>query len=236
MESSSSVVVNITNSINDVVSFERRFLKDIKIRELKEKLEIITGCSANTMILELYSGDRLINKLGDDNAFLGFYSPQDGMRIHVNDKSSSYNLEENVQKFELSDEQYEGRKESLRHFLKQNKMGKYNEEETRKMQEQAELREKKEAEMLAKINIGNRCKVTVKGKPTRIGTVRYKGPLEGKPGTFIGVQFDEPLGTNDGSVEGVKYFDCPPKYGSFVPPITVEVGDFSPEDDLDDEL
>lgn len=236
MDTSTSVVVNITNNVNDVVSFERRFAKDLKIRELKEKLEIITGCSATTMLLELYSGDKLINKLTDDSAFLGFYSPQDGMRIHVKDKSSSYNLEENVPKFELSDEQYESRRESLRHFLKQNKMGKYNEEETKKMQEQAELQKKIEAEMVEKINIGNRCKVTVKGKPTRVGTVRYKGLLEGKTTVFIGVEFDEPLGNNDGSVNGVKYFECPPKYGSFVPPIAVEVGDFPPEDNLDDEL
>lgn len=236
MDSSSTVIVNITNSINDVVSFERRFPKDLKIRDLKEKLEIITGCSAATMVLELYSGDNMVALLSDENAFLGFYSPQDGHRIHVKGTASLYNLEESVAKFELSEEQYDERKESLRHFLKQNKLGKYNAEELKKMEEAAELQKQKEAEALEKITIGSRCKVTVKGKPTRFGTVRYKGVLEGKTGTFVGVQFDEPLGNNDGSVGGAKYFECPPKYGSFVPPVTVEVGEFPPEDDLDDEL
>lgn len=38
------------------------------------------------------------------------------------------------------------------------------------------------------------------------------------------------------SVDGQKYFTCQPKYGSMVPIMAVEVGDFPPEDDgLDDD-
>lgn len=38
------------------------------------------------------------------------------------------------------------------------------------------------------------------------------------------------------SVDGKKYFECQPKYGSMVPIAAIEVGDFPREaDDLDDE-
>lgn len=229
------VKINISNSHNDAVSFERKYSKSLKISEFKAKLEPITGGSAATMKLELYSGDRLVSRLDDDDKMLGFYSVEDGMRVHVIDSFAF--VQENVQKFELSQDEYDKKQDSLRNYLKRNKLGKYNEEEMAKLEEERRKQEEEDAKKLEQATIGARCKVLTKGNPTRLGTVMYRGEIEGKPGVFIGVKFDEPLGVNDGSANGKRYFECPPKYGSFVAAKAVEIGDFPPEtDELDDEL
>lgn len=52
-------------------------------------------------------------------------------------------------------------------------------------------------------------------------------------GYFIGIQLDEPFGKNNGSFKNVKYFECLNKYGMFLRPDEIEVGDF-PELDIDE--
>lgn len=200
----------------------------------QNKLEVITGGNASTMELELFNGDTLVTKLQNNDDLLGSYPILDGMRIHVTDQFTF--LAENVEKFNLSDEQYSQKRNTVRSFLQQNKLGKYNEEEQRKMQERLD-EEIKEAEALAaEAKIGSRCLITAKG-PRRIGTIMYNGRLEGKSGIFIGVKLDEPLGLNDGFVNGKRYFECQPKYGSMVPVTNITVGDYPPvEYDLDEEI
>ncbi|KAL1378509.1 hypothetical protein pipiens_015538 [Culex pipiens pipiens] len=229
------VKINVSNSHNDAISFERRYSKSLKISEFKSKLEPITGGSAATMKLELFSGDRLVARLDEDDHPLGRYPIEDGMRVHVTDNFAF--VQENVAKFELSQDEYDSKQDSVRNYLRRNKLGKYNEEEMAKLEEERKQQEAEEAAKLELATVGARCKVTTKGQPTRLGTIMYKGELEGKPGMFLGVRFDEPLGVNDGSSNGKRYFECGPKYGSFVKVSAVEVGDFPPEgDDLDDEL
>lgn len=47
-------------------------------------MELQTGGNAATMTLELYDkNDKLVAKLDDDNALLGSYPVDSGMRLHV---------------------------------------------------------------------------------------------------------------------------------------------------------
>lgn len=81
-------------------------------------------------------------------------------------------------------------------------------------------------------NVGDRCKILADGQR---GELRYIGRIPDlSEGFYVGVQLDEPYGLNDGSVNGVNYFNCPSKYGIFVRPDKVAVGDFPEIDPFDD--
>ncbi|GAB5361763.1 hypothetical protein AAMO2058_000740500 [Amorphochlora amoebiformis] len=49
------------------------------------------------------------------------------------------------------------------------------------------------------------------------GRVAYEGKVKFRPGHWIGVVLDRPVGLNNGIVKGVRYFECKPRYGIFVP-------------------
>ncbi|KAH8270866.1 hypothetical protein KR018_007637 [Drosophila ironensis] len=232
------VRVNVSNSYNEAVAFEVKLAKDLTIAQLKNKLEILTGGAAATMKVVLYKGDKCIATLDNNDVQFGFYANCDGLRLHVIDSFASFNLDNApVEKFELTPAQYEERTDSVRSYLKQNKLGKYNEKEMA----QAEEKRRQHAEQVQKqaglCTLAARCEVAVPGNPRRRGTIRYVGELKGKTGVFVGVEYDEPLGKNNGSIAGETYFKCEPNYGGFVSPLSVTVGAFPKEDfNLDDEL
>ena len=87
-------------------------------------------------------------------------------------------------------------------------------------------------ELAQTISTGSRCKLTsgARGEICFVGKVPDLGN-----GYYVGVRLDEPVGKSTGTVKGVKYFQADEKYGSFVRPNALEIGDF-PVLDLDDEI
>lgn len=171
-------------------------------------MEVITGANAGSMQLQLFNGDKLITQLNNDENELGSYPiDSNNSRIHVVDNFQSLISDENVEKFDLTDKQYDQRRNTVRDYLKTNRLGKYNEEEMKVIEDRKKLEQIEQEKKVALINIGDRCLVTAKG-PRRLGTVRYKGSFHLKPGIFIGVEYDEPLGMHDGRSVFKYYMEC----------------------------
>nr|XP_046245333.1 tubulin-folding cofactor B [Scatophagus argus] len=229
-----TVNVRITSTLS---SFEvqRRFNRGISIAELKGRLEMVVGASPSSMDLELFSvTDNFLQKMDDNDALLGSYPVDDDCRIHVLDRSGSQMGEftdvSKVEKFELSADAYDKRTDSAKSFMKKHHIGRYNDEEVAKKKAEITARQEEQKAAAGAITVGSRCKVQVPGQPTKLGTVMFVGPTDFKSGYWVGVKYDEPLGKNNGTVDGKKYFECEDKYGGFVKPLNVIVGDFPEED------
>ncbi|CAK8697051.1 unnamed protein product [Clavelina lepadiformis] len=69
------------------------------------------------------------------------------------------------------------------------------------------------------LKLGTEVEITGKGLN---GVISYIGTTMFASGKWVGVTLDEPLGKNDGSVQGKRYFECPPNHGVFVRPPQVQ--------------
>ncbi|KAI0305804.1 CAP Gly-rich domain-containing protein [Multifurca ochricompacta] len=213
---------------------ERRFDLQLSISRLKEKLELITGIPVRNQQLAIYNDDadsQPAKVLDDDQRPLGFYSPADFQVVDTN-PSTTFTGQltdlSGVDKFELSDEQYALRQDSVLAYKQRHKVGRF-----------AEKVESTPAPAITvDIPIGSRCQVesTEPGLNKR-GTVRYVGETNfgSAGGVWVGIEYDEPMGKNDGSVQGKRYFTCAPNFGVFMRPDKVRVGDFPVEDPFEDD-
>ncbi|KAJ9463911.1 Tubulin-folding cofactor B [Diplonema papillatum] len=231
--SDDSVILHVTHNVFESGVMEKRFDKHLTIAEVKWKVQTHFGTDSSLMILQLKTSDgQTLADNMDDGKMLGFYSPQDGQILHAVDLDP--NAKQNVrgwtdvslvQKYEMTDEDYAKRDNSVR----QEKL-----KRMEKLRAEGKLPEKKEvdpeafAEDAAKIKVGDRC-IVFPGD--RKATIRYVGKIpELKPGYWVGVEFDEPVGKNDGKAKQKRYFECQPNYGGFTTPDKVTVGDFPPND------
>jgi tubulin-folding cofactor B len=231
------VKVIITISSSDTYNVERSFAKSLTIGDLKGKLELMTGGNAKTMQLNVV--DKAGNPvciLDSDTSLLGSFPIDSGMTIHVKDNFTTRNEFDScdqVAKFELADEEYAQRTDTVRAHLERNKLGRFDPEREEQLRREREAIEALEQQLADKLKIGDRCEVP----GNRRGTIKYVGEVNFQKGKWVGIQLDEPVGKNDGSVGDQQYFTCPPKYGSFVKVTNVKTGDFPEEDPFaDDEI
>ncbi|KAJ3104726.1 hypothetical protein HDU97_008905 [Phlyctochytrium planicorne] len=243
------------------VSSERRFNRSITILDLKERLSPITGVPASTMKLSVFasvpkssnadsnnntsssSGETLVCHLNDEDRMLGFYPLSDFMSLQVTDtnparQKGAFTDLSLVEKYEMKDEEYEKRQDSVLAYKKRNKIGRF--ADGASVSNASTLAEEFKEEA-SKINVGDRCQVSPQGGEeedslVKRGTVRFVGQTDVKPGYWVGIELDEPIGKHDGTVAGKSYFTCKPKFGIMVRPNRVEVGDFAEEDLFEDEL
>lgn len=96
---------------SDNASSERRFDKGLTIRQLRIKLEPITGISADSQVLQLFNGDTLVTSVEGDDYMLGAFPVDNFMTLKVIDANPSNNRNQFtdlslVEKYELPDDEY----------------------------------------------------------------------------------------------------------------------------------
>jgi tubulin-folding cofactor B len=218
------------------------------VARVKEKLMTHVGSNVSTMRLSLKDWDgALVAPMSDDTKMLGYFSPEDGWTIHIDDTdahsaSAGGWLEDvsKVKKYEMSDDAYNARENTYRQWkneqlakdptwcLEKAMAEKRGETWVPKRTIEDDEHQAEEAAAIVD-QVGNRCEVNPGGKR---GVVKFVGKVEGLPkGWWVGVAFDEPVGKNDGAVKGKRFFECADGYGSFQRPANVKVGDYPEEDD-----
>lgn len=221
---------------------EKDYSNELTWFQLSQKLYEITGILPQDMTLKLTlsNGSNVISKapFSDSEKWCDTFGIIHNIYVNDSNEYSMVNIlknERNIDdsKFNLSEQDYESRTDSVLNWKRKNKLGRFNENYQAKMELEKSLNE----EHSLKLQLNERCSVKSDGKERR-GNLRFIGfiPELNDDGIWCGVEFDEPVGKNNGIFKGKTYFGpVKPNYGGFVKPINVETGSqFTPL--LDDEL
>ncbi|AET40757.1 Alf1p Ecym_6382 [Eremothecium cymbalariae DBVPG len=230
--------------------------------ELAKKLYAVTGVPEKDMklVFELPMGAKktYLKEFAELDKKIGEEFPDGVVEVSVTDvnensivnmlahefenENACENRDNDGVGFQLSEEDYASRGDTVLGWKKREKLGAFNPELHEKLH--AERQKQKSAAGGLKLN--ERCSVRTGGvggeggvsQLERRGWLRYIGPIEEGlvDDIWCGVEFDEPLGKNNGTFKGKTYFGpVKPLYGAFVKPTNVETGpQFTPL--LDDEL
>lgn len=237
---------------------ERQYDLHLTIGALQTKLESVTGIPFSSQRLTLYptaeglepgssASQSPLAVMSDSDQTLADYGAVDWCGIQVENtdphaRDGEFVDTSRVEKFELTQEEYEKRNDTILPELRARHIGRF-----------APSSDKPPPAHVAQSShvVGVRCLVLPEDHTTiwgdevdedlgRRGAVRFVGPTQfgkGKDegGDWIGVELDEPTGKNDGSVGGTRYFSCGQKHGMFVRPERVKVGDYPEVDEFADD-
>ena len=177
------------------------FPAHLSISEFQQRLELITGIRACNQSIDKLTNVDVFKTIGD---YL-----QNQQHIIV---KGAIEFDENVEKFEISKEEYSNLNGTVQSFLKENKLGKY--------QNSGDIVQENTSDY-PDIKIGLRCVIEGLNK---YGTIKYFGPFHLKPGqVFVGVEYDEPVGKHSGTVDKQPYFQCKAGHGALVKPQVVQL-------------
>jgi tubulin-folding cofactor B len=245
------VSLHITHNNLKMKMVDIRLDKHLTVEEVKYKVYRHCGTKTDSMELYLMQVDgSILCQLDDDRKMLGYYPVQSGMRLHVVDNdpfslSKGGGLEDVnlVKKYEISEEEYDKREKTVRSYKREQLAKDPNWKPKTMMNAMARPPVDPDnvpgPETIKGMQLGDRCEVQPGG---RRGEIKYLGEApEISPGYWVGVKFDEPVGKGNGTVKDNVYFECEPRFGGFIRPGNVTVGDFPPEDpfaedDSDEEL
>ncbi|KAG9444081.1 hypothetical protein H6P81_015421 [Aristolochia fimbriata] len=229
-----SVMLRVTHSNIKSFSADTRFSLLSTVEHVKEKLWRKCGTSVESMKLDLYDDTGAkVCELADNLRPLGFYSPQDGYRVHVIDLDPSSVTSGGwlddmtlVDKYSISEEAYNKRDGTFKKFKEKLASQSSSVHENKTSDNYME-------DVASRIKVGDRCEVDPGSKR---GVIKFVGRAETvAPGFWVGVEYDEPLGKHDGMVKGKRYFECRPLHGVLVRPDKVKVGDYPERDPFEED-
>ncbi|OHT10437.1 CAP-Gly domain containing protein [Tritrichomonas foetus] len=218
-----SYTVNV--SVNSGLSNQLELAGNNTIQSLRQRFYAMTGFTQESMKIKV-NGVLVENEL---QTLADLAGNTNVINIELSGRSEFGDLNDvsKVEKFEITDEDYDQRKGTFREWKRQHGIA-----------VKGEVKSPNDSPPEG-VEIGNRCEVELADKSHNRGVVRFIGKTEGSKGYWIGVELDEPFGTNNGSLKGKKYFECDDNFGVFLRAARVKVGDYPPIDweaELADEM
>mmetsp|Transcript_73609 Transcript_73609/g.117350 ORF Transcript_73609/g.117350 Transcript_73609/m.117350 type:complete len:249 (-) Transcript_73609:660-1406(-) len=232
----------ITHSVLNI-NAEKAFDSAITVGDLKQKLEMVVGTKPSNMILQHRNhANEIVCTLQPDDLPIGKFDLEEYSNVHVVDTDAKQGIVANlhalqsgqnvqVPKYEISAEEYAKRDNTFAKWKETHLKDFYHkkaEEEKEQMAAWDEALKQKNIKLNDRCEIGQDKQMKHRGKVAFIGSTQFDGK-----GVWIGVQLDEPYGDNNGSVKGQTYFQCGDKYGIFVRPDNIAVGDYPVIDELE---